>query len=398
MHGKRILLIVGGGIAAYRALDVVRGVRRDGGHVTPVLTRGGSEFVTALSLAALAESPVHEALFSVTQEAEMGHIALSRSADLIVVCPATADLLAKMAAGLADDLATTLLLATDTPVLVCPAMNVRMWQHPATVANIATLRARGVQVIEPDEGVMACGEFGRGRLPPVDDLVAAIAAALAPPDQRLAGKHVLVTAGPTHEAIDPVRYLANRSSGKQGFAIAAACAACGARVTLVAGPVALPTPPGVTRVDVVSARDMAKAVDAALPADAAVMVAAVADWHVEAAPQKTAKADAPRTLTLIDNPDILASLAAPGRRRPALVIGFAAETHEVIARAVAKRVRKGADWIVANDVSGDVMGGDTNAVQLVTADGVEDWPALAKADVAARLANRIADALNGDRT
>ena len=393
MHGKRILLIVGGGIAAYRALDVVRGVRRGGGAVTPVLTRGGSEFVTALSLAALAESPVHEALFSVTSEAEMGHIALSRSADLIVVCPATADLLAKMAAGLADDLATTLLLATDTPVLVCPAMNVRMWQHPATVANLATLRARGVQVIEPDEGTMACGEFGRGRLPPVDDLVAAIAAALAPISQRLAGKHVLVTAGPTHEAIDPVRYLANRSSGKQGFAIAAACAARGARVTLVAGPVALPTPPGVTRVDVVTARDMAKAVDAALPADAAVMVAAVADWRVEVAPQKTAKADAPRTLTLIDNLDILANLAAPGPRRPSLVVGFAAETHDVTARAVAKRVRKGADWIVANDVSGDVMGGDLNRVALVTAEGVEDWPAMAKAEVAARLAERIADAL-----
>ncbi len=393
MHGKRILLIVGGGIAAYRALDVVRGVRRGGGAVTPVLTRGGAEFVTALSLAALSESPVHEALFSVTQEAEMGHIALSRSADLIVVCPATADLLAKMAAGLADDLATTLLLATDTPVLVCPAMNVRMWSHPATVANLATLRARGVQVVEPDEGVMACGEFGRGRLPPVDALVAAIAAALKLLPQRLSGRHVLVTAGPTHEAIDPVRYLANRSSGKQGFAIAAACAAVGARVTLVAGPVALATPPGVTRVDVVSAREMAAAVDAALPADVAVLVAAVADWRVAAAAQKTAKADAQRTLTLIDNPDILADLAAPGPRRPDLVIGFAAETHDVTARAVAKRARKGADWIVANDVSGDVMGGDANAVHLVTAGGIDAWPTMAKAEVAARLAERIADAL-----
>ena len=395
MHGKRILLIVGGGIAAYRALDVVRGVRRAGGSVTPVLTRGGAEFITALSLAALAESRVHEALFSVTSEAEMGHIALSRSADLVVVCPATADLLAKMAAGLADDLATTLLLATDTPVLVCPAMNVRMWQHPATVANLATLRARGVQVIEPDEGVMACGEFGRGRLPPVDTLVAAIAVALAPLEQRLAGRHVLVTAGPTHEPIDPVRYLANRSSGKQGFAIAGACAALGARVTLVAGPVALPTPPGVTRVDVVTARDMAAAVDAALPADAAVMVAAVADWHVAHTPRKLAKAGAPQILTLIENPDILAGLAAPGPRRPALVVGFAAETHDVETRAVAKRLRKRADWLVANDVSGDVMGGDRNRVLLVTGDGVEAWPDLAKAEVAARLAVRVADALSG---
>ncbi|TRW17079.1 bifunctional phosphopantothenoylcysteine decarboxylase/phosphopantothenate--cysteine ligase CoaBC [Glacieibacterium frigidum] len=392
MHGKRILLIVGGGIAAYRALDVVRGVRRAGGEVTPVLTRGGAEFVTALSLAALAEAQVHEALFSVTNEAAMGHIALSRSADLIVVCPATADLIARHAAGIADDLATTLLLATDTPVLMVPAMNVRMWDHPATIANIATLRARGVQVIDPDEGVMACGEFGRGRLPPVDAIVAAIAQALAGP-QRLAGRHAIVTAGPTHEAIDPVRYLANRSSGKQGYAVAGALAALGCRVTLVSGPVALPTPAGCDRVDVVSARDMAAAVESALPADIAVMVAAVADWRVEAAGAKLKKKGAPPALTLVENPDILAGIAAPGPRRPRLVVGFAAETETTREHAQAKRVRKNADWIVANDVSGDVFGGDANLVHLVTGSGVEDWPPLPKAEVARRLAARIADAL-----
>ncbi len=392
MHGKRILLIIGGGIAAYRALDVVRGIRRAGGTVTPVLTRGGSEFVTALSLAALAESPVHDSLFSVTQEAAMGHIALSRSADLVVVCPATADLLAKMAAGLADDLATTLLLATDTPVLAMPAMNVRMWQHPATVANIATLRSRGVQIVEPDEGVMACGEYGKGRLPPVDRLVAAIAAAVGGAGQRLAGRHAVVTAGPTHEAIDPVRFIANRSSGKQGFAVAGALAALGARVTLVSGPVALPTPAGCTRVDVVSARDMAAAVDAALPADIAVMVAAVADWRVEALSSKIKKQGAAPTLALVENPDILAGVAA-GPQRPRLVVGFAAETDAVVDHAVAKRVRKGADWIVANDVSADVFGSDGNTVHLVTAGGVEDWPRMDKHAVAARLAERIADAL-----
>lgn len=392
MHGKRILLIVGGGIAAYRALDVVRGVRRAGGEVTPVLTRGGAEFVTALSLAALAEAQVHEALFSVTNEAAMGHIALSRSADLIVVCPATADLIARHAAGIADDLATTLLLATDTPVLMVPAMNVRMWDHPATIANVATLRARGVQVIDPDEGVMACGEFGRGRLPPVDVIVAEIGRALAGP-QRLAGHHAIVTAGPTHEAIDPVRYLANRSSGKQGFAVAGALAALGCRVTLVSGPVALPTPPGCDRVDVVSARDMAAAVDAALPADIAVMVAAVADWRVEAAGSKLKKKGAPPALTLVENPDILAGLAVAGPRRPRLVVGFAAETETTREHAQAKRVRKNADWIVANDVSGDVFGGDANLVHLVTEGGVEDWPPLPKAEVARRLAARIADAV-----
>lgn len=391
MDGKRILLIVGGGIAAYRALDVVRGIRRGGGHVTPVLTRGGAEFVTALSLAALAEAPVHEHLFSVTTEAEMGHIALSRSADLIVVCPATADLLAKMAAGMADDLATTLLLATDTPVLAIPAMNVRMWQHPATVANIATLRSRGVAIIEPDEGLMACGEFGRGRLPPVDRLVEEIAAAVSPQPQRLAGRHAIVTAGPTHEAIDPVRIVANRSSGKQGYAVAGALAALGARVTLVSGPVALPAPAGVERVAVESARDMAAAVAAALPADIAVMVAAVADWGFEVAPAKLKKDGGPPQLAWRENPDILATVASAGPRRPRLVVGFAAETEAVVENAVGKRARKNADWIVANDVSGEVFGGERNRVHLVTATGVEDWPEGSKAEIARRLATRIAD-------
>ena len=323
MDGKRILLIVGGGIAAYRALDIVRGIRRGGGSVTPVLTRGGAHFVTALSLAALSESKVHDDLFSVTEEAAMGHIELSRSADIIVVCPATADLLAKMAAGIADDLATTLLLATDTPVLAIPAMNVRMWEHPATIANIALLRSRGVTVIDPDEGVMACGEFGRGRLPPVDRLVAEIAAALATGPKPLAGRHALVTAGPTHEAIDPVRYIANRSSGKQGFAVAQALAELGAKVTLVSGPVALVTPPGVIRVDVESARDMAAAVDAALPADIAVLVAAVADWRVEAVGGKLKKA---RWRTRAGAGRKPRHPAAPRRSRPAPGPGWSSDS------------------------------------------------------------------------
>ncbi len=408
MHGKRILLIVGGGIAAYKALELVRALTAAGAAVLPVLTAGGARFVTALSLAALAEEKVREDLWSLDDEAAMGHIALSRACDLIVVCPASADLQAKMAAGLADDLATTLLLATDTPVLSVPAMNVRMWRHPATVANVATLRARGVTVLEPDVGAMACGEFGPGRLPELSAIVAAIREALAtvpgpaptadvPVARSLTATHILVTAGPTREPIDPVRYLANRSSGKQGFAIAGALAALGARVTLVAGPVALDTPAGVTRIDVETAREMAAAVGsiaAATPAlDAAVCVAAVADWHVAAHPHKRAKTAMPATLELLPNPDILATLAAAGPHRPRLVVGFAAETDDVVATAVAKRLRKGADWLVANDVSGEVMGGDVNRVHLVTAEGVEDWPELPKSEVAQRLAARIAAAL-----
>ncbi|WP_380787422.1 bifunctional phosphopantothenoylcysteine decarboxylase/phosphopantothenate--cysteine ligase CoaBC [Sphingomonas sp. R86521] len=389
---KRILLIVGGGIAAYKAAELIRLLKKRGHAVRCVLTESGHHFVTPMTLAALSEDKVYTTLWDLKDEAEMGHIQLSREADLIVVAPATADLLARMAAGLANDLATTLLLATDKPVLAAPAMNVRMWGHVATRRNVAQLRADGVTVMAPDEGPMACGEFGPGRLPEPDAIVAAIEAMLAPVERRLAGKHILVTAGPTHEPIDPVRYLANRSSGRQGFAIAGALAARGARVTLVAGPVTLATPSGVDRIDVETAREMATVVDAALPADAAVMVAAVADWHVATAPQKMKKGEGAPALTLAENPDILAGVAQ-GADRPRLVIGFAAETERVIEHAVAKRTRKAADWIVANDVSGDVMGGATNTVHLVTAAGVESWDRLPKQVVADRLAERIADAL-----
>ena len=387
---KRILLIVGGGIAAYKACELIRLARRAGLGVRCVLTDAGAQFVTPMTLAALSEAPVHTSLWDLKDEVEMGHIQLSREADLVVVAPATADLLAGMAAGRANDLATTLLLATDKPVLAVPAMNVRMWLHPATQRNVAQLRADGVDVLQPDEGPMACGEHGPGRLPEPPAILAAIQAMLAPP--RLSGRHLLVTAGPTHEPIDPVRYIANRSSGRQGFAIAQACARAGARVTLVSGPVTLPTPPGVDRVDVETAQQMADAVAAALPADAAVMVAAVADWRVDAAAHKLKKDAGPPRLALARNPDILAMLGASSRR-PRLLIGFAAETQEVIAHATAKRLAKQADWIVANDVSGDVMGGADNQVHLVTADGVEHWPAMAKSAVADRLAQRIADAL-----
>jgi phosphopantothenoylcysteine decarboxylase/phosphopantothenate--cysteine ligase len=387
----RILLIVGGGIAAYKACELIRLCRKAGIEVTCVLTGGGAHFVTPMTLAALSENKVYTTLWDLKDEAEMGHIQLSRNADLVVVAPATADLLAKMAAGIADDLATTLMLATDKPVLAAPAMNLRMWQHAATRRNVAQLRADGVTVLEPDEGPMACGEYGPGRLPEPDAILAAIQRALGGPGP-LTGKHILVTAGPTHEPIDPVRYLANRSSGRQGFAIAEALARLGAKVTLVAGPVTLATPAGVTRIDVETAREMAEAVTAALPADAAVMVAAVGDWHAEAAEQKLKKGSAPPTLALSENPDILATLAKSANR-PRLVIGFAAETESVIEHATAKRARKGADWIVANDVSGDVMGGDANTIHLVTADGVEHWERMPKSEVAVRLAARIADAL-----
>jgi phosphopantothenoylcysteine decarboxylase/phosphopantothenate--cysteine ligase len=412
MNDKRILLIVGGGIAAYKACELIRLIRKAGGTVRCVLTAGGSQFVTPMTLAALSEQPVHTSLWDLKDEAEMGHIQLSREADLVVVCPATADLLAKMAAGIADDLATTLLLATDKPVLAAPAMNVRMWQHEATRRNVARLRADGVTVLEPDEGEMACGEYGPGRLPEPEAILRAIEARLAvraepgPVEKGrpstgsgrtdvLAGKHVIVTAGPTHEPIDPVRVIANRSSGKQGFAIAEALAALGARVTLVAGPVALPGPPGVDRVDVETAREMEAAVEAALPADCAVLVAAVADWRVNPFPAKLKKAEGAPKLDWLANPDILAGLAA-GPRRPRLLIGFAAETGDVVNVASAKRASKGCDWIVANDVSGDVMGGDRNRVHLITAAGVESWEEGAKSDVARLLADRIAAALGED--
>ncbi len=398
---KRILLIVGGGIAAYKACELIRLARKAGMVVRCVLTTGGAQFVTPMTLAALSENQVFTSLWDLKDEAEMGHIQLSREADLVVVAPATADLLAKMAAGIADDLATTLLLATDKPVLAAPAMNVRMWQHAATRRNVAQLRADGVAVLEPDEGPMACGEYGPGRLPEPEAILAAIEQALGTPRaRRLAGRHILVTAGPTHEPIDPVRYIANRSSGRQGFAIAEALATQGARVTLVAGPVALPTPAGVTRIDVETAQDMANAVAKALPVDAAVLVAAVADWRTDPAPQKIKKAGAAPSLTFTENPDILAMLAKIPHR-PGLLIGFAAETDRVIEHATAKRKRKGADWIVANDVSGptgeSVMGGDANTVHLIRADGVESWETLPKRAVAERLATRIADALATER-
>lgn len=390
MRGRHILLIVGGGIAAYKACELIRQLRQRGATVRCVLTDGGAHFITPMTLAALSEQPIHTSLWDLKDEAEMGHIRLSREADLVVVCPATADLIAHMAAGFADDLATTLLLATDKPVLIAPAMNVRMWQHPATQRNIAQLRLDGVTVLQPDEGAMACGEFGPGRLPEPSVIVEHIAALLNG-KQPLAGQHIIVTAGPTHEPIDPVRYIANRSSGKQGYAIAGALARLGAQVTLISGPTILPTPQGVTRVDIESALEMQAAVNAALPADAAVMVAAVADWRADSQNQKIKKqpGSAPPPLQLIENPDILASLA-DSPQRPRLVVGFAAETHDVIAHATAKRQRKKCDWIVANDVSGDVMGGDENSVHIVTETGVESWTRLPKNEVAARLAERIA--------
>jgi len=389
VQGRTILLIVGGGIAAFRALELVRELRRAGARVLPVLSRNADRFVTPLSLSALAGEKVRQSLWDLEDEAAMGHIQLSRAADLVVVCPASASLLARAASGQADDLATTLLLATDKPVLFVPAMNVRMWLHPATQRNVATLRGDGATVLEPDVGEMACGEVGPGRLPEIPAIMAAIAARFAP--QPLAGRHALVTAGPTHEPIDPVRFIGNHSSGKQGFAIAAALARAGARVTLVAGPVHLPTPPGVTRIDVTTARQMQAACDAALPADIAVMVAAVADWRAEAAPAKLKKdGGAPPALVLVENPDILAGIGNHAQR-PALVVGFAAETGDLLAHAAAKRTRKRADWIVANDVTEGVFGTDSNHVHLVTADGAQDWGAASKQAVAERLATAIAD-------
>ncbi len=530
MSAPKILLIVGGGIAAYKSCELVRQIRKAGGEVTCVLTEGGAKFVTPMALAALSENPVHTSLWDLKNEVEMGHIQLSREADMVVVCPATANMMAKMAAGISDDLATTLLLATDKPVLAVPAMNVRMWQHAATVVNVETLRAAGVVVMDPDEGEMACGEFGPGRLPEPsaiwrriavhlgldpgpeevpqaladvaaeeaaddsdpglgglsgslivrstkskkrqdeepDPLLADVVEAppapeeppppldlggpvlarkgraksapptdpdainhkvvegAAPPEPipgdshagptpdplagqpdfdpgnstlpapgegRLSGKHLLITAGPTHEPIDPVRYIANRSSGKQGFAIARAAAEAGARVTLISGPVALPTPPGVDRIDVETASEMAEAVKKALPADAAIMTAAVADWRTkDVSGEKIKKrGSAPPTLMLAENPDILATVAS-GKHRPKLLIGFAAETENLIDNAKDKRKRKAVDWIVANDVSGNVMGGDANTVHIVTSKGVDSLPEMTKDEVARRLVERIANA------
>lgn len=393
---KRILLIIGGGIAAYKALDLIRRLREQGAAVTPVLTRAGEEFVTPLSVSALAAQKVYRDLFDLTDEAEMGHIELSRAADLVVVAPATADLMAKMAGGLANDLASTLLLATDKRVMIAPSMNVRMWDHPATQRNFAQLQADGVMVVGPGEGPMACGEFGPGRMAEVPDIVAAIGAALG--DGPLKGRHVLVTSGPTHEPIDPVRYIANRSSGAQGAALAAALRDLGARVSFITGPASVPAPAGVDVVAVETAQQMADAVAAALPADAAVFAAAVADWRVANAAGQKMKKDGtgkPPALEFAENPDILARVAQMGDGRQRLVVGFAAETEHVADHATAKRARKGCDWIVANDVSPatGIMGGAENAVTLITGQGAESWPRLPKAEVARRLALRIADAL-----
>ena len=395
LSGKRILLIIGGGIAAYKSLELIRRLRERGASVTPVMTRAAEEFVTPLSVSALAGEEVHRDLFDLTKEAEMGHIQLSRVADLVVVSPATADLMAKMAQGFAGDLASTLLLATDTPVLIAPAMNVRMWQHPATQRNLATLQGDGVRVVGPNDGDMACGEFGPGRLAEPMEILAAIEAALA--DGPLKGRRVLVTSGPTHEPIDPVRYIANRSSGAQGTAIAEALRDLGAEVVFVTGPADAPRPTGVEVIEVETAREMRAAVLAALPVEAAVFAAAVADWRMAAENGSKIKKQAGKlpVLEFAENPDILAEVSRMAEGRPGLVVGFAAETDDVLANATAKRARKGCDWIVANDVSPatGIMGGNENAVVLISEGGSEEWPRMGKRAVAAQLAERIAAAL-----
>ena len=417
LEGKRILLIIGGGIAAYKALELIRLLKRRDVSVRCIMTKSAGEFVTPLSVGGVSKDKVYTELFSLTDEAEMGHIELSRDADLLVVVPATANLMARMAQGHANDMATTALLATDKRILIAPAMNVRMWLHPATQRNLATLRGDGVLTVGPNEGSMACGEFGPGRLAEPPEIIAAIEQALKgatvlpfpggparleapkPREGALAGRHVLVTAGPTHEPIDPVRFIANRSSGKQGYAIAAAAVAAGAKVTLISGPVDLAAPAGVVLVSVETALDLQAAVEAALPIDIAIMAAAVADWRVaEAKEQKIKKsAGGPAQLALIENPDILAELSHRTDGRPKLIVGFAAETQNVLANAQAKLARKGCDLIVANDVSAEagVMGGASNTVHLVSAAGVESWPKLDKAEVAARLIGVLAQKLAG---
>ncbi|MEP4197016.1 MAG: bifunctional phosphopantothenoylcysteine decarboxylase/phosphopantothenate--cysteine ligase CoaBC [Aliishimia sp.] len=396
LHGKRILLIFGGGIAAFKSLDLIRRLRERGAYVTPVLTRGATEFVTQLSVSSLAGEKTYTDLFDLTDEADMGHIQLSRVADLIVVAPATADLMAKMAHGLAGDLASTLLLATDTPVLCAPAMNVRMWEHAATQRNLATLTADGIRFCGPNSGDMACGEFGPGRMSEPLEIVAAIEDVLA--DGPLKGRRVVVTSGPTHEPIDPVRYIANRSSGAQGTAIANALSALGADVVFVTGPADAPRPPGTQIIEVQTAREMLSAVQDAGAVDAAICAAAVADWHVIGAGDRKLKKsqDGTPALDFGENPDILKTISQPGDTRPALVIGFAAETNDVIENATAKRLRKGCDWIVANDVRPEtgVMGGRENDVTLITETGVENWPRMAKTEVAKKLAQAVAEALS----
>lgn len=396
LQGKRILLIIGGGIAAFKSLDLIRRLREQGAHVTPVLTKAAEEFVTPLSTSALAAEKVYRDLFDLTDEAEMGHIELSRSADLVVVAPATADLMGKMAAGLANDLASTLLMATDKRVLIAPAMNVRMWDHPATQRNLAMLTADGILTVGPDKGDMACGEYGPGRMAEPLAIVDAVSAALM--DGPLKGKHILVTSGPTHEPIDPVRYIANRSSGAQGTAVARALATLGAQVTFVTGPADVPPPEGVKVIKVQTADQMFEAVQGALPADAGVFAAAVADWRVKSASDSKIKKgkDGTPQLEFAENPDILATVSQMKKGRPTLVVGFAAETDDVIAHATAKRKRKGCDWIVANDVSPEtgIMGGAENDVTLITDAGAEDWPRMGKDDVARKIAAKIAEALS----
>lgn len=399
LAGKHILLIIGGGIAAYKSLELIRLLRTAGAQVTPVLTHAGAEFVTPLSISALAGTKVYSDLFDLGDEAEMGHIQLSRVADLVVVAPVTADLMAKMASGLAGDLASTLLLATDTPVLMAPAMNVRMWEHAATQRNLATLKGDGIAIVGPNAGDMACGEYGPGRMVEPAEIFAAIEAQLG--QGPLTGKRVLITSGPTHEPIDPVRYIANRSSGAQGTAIAAALNALGAEVVFVTGPADVPPPQGVQVVKVETAHQMLDAVQAALPCDAAVFAAAVADWRVASASDSKLKKtkDGLPALTFAENPDILHTVAQMKKGRPGLVVGFAAETDDVLANATAKRERKGCDWIVANDVSPEtgIMGGTENAVTLITQAGVEPWPRMGKDAVATQLAQRIADALGASQ-
>ena len=397
LDDKRILLIIGGGIAAYKSLDLIRRLRDRGATVVPVMTRAAEEFVTPLSTSALAGEKVYRDLFDLTDEAEMGHIELSRAADLVVVAPATADLMARMAQGHANDLASTLLMATDKPVLIAPAMNVKMWEHPATQRNLATLLGDGIYVVGPNDGNMACGEFGPGRMSEVPEIIDAIAARFD--GGPLAGRHVIVTSGPTHEPIDPVRYIANRSSGAQGTALAQALVSLGARVSFVTGPADVPPPPGVEVIAVQTAQQMAEAVQDALPADAAIFAAAVADWRVDSAAEQKMKKDGSGvlpTLSFVENPDILASVAKMGAGRPRLVVGFAAETEQVEHYATQKRLRKGCDWIVANDVSAasGIMGGTENQVLLISDAGIEAWPRLSKAEVAARLAARVAASLD----
>ena len=411
LKDRKILLIVGGGIAAYKALDLIRRLRERGGQVRVVLTAAGRAFVTPLSLASLSGQPVHEDLFSLTDETEMGHIELSRSADLVVVAPATADLMAKAANGLANDLASTLLLATDKKVLMAPAMNVRMWLHPATRRNAARLIADGILFTGPSDGDMACGEFGPGRMSEPLEIVAAVTQALsgdtrrplngdvAVPASLLKGRRIVITSGPTHEPIDPVRYIANRSSGRQGHAIAQAAARAGAHVVLISGPVSIPDPVGVEMRRVETARDMLSAVEAALPADVFIGAAAVADWRVEGTSDSKIKktlAGSP-SLKLAENPDILAQVSALSSGRPQLVVGFAAETNDLLDHARAKLTRKGCDLIIANDVGAgsNVMGGTHNKVHLVSHTGVDSWPLLDKDEVASRLIARCAELLAG---